>query len=108
MIKEIQEITNKLIDLNLLVYKEIFSTEDLGILENAKKAISLIKEEIDCLLHNASHLSTEDTDAFMVTLTKIAHLLSLQAIAINEISTLSVKFIRNYRKKWNSPEDNIA
>lgn len=108
MIKEIQEITNELIDLNLLVYKEIFSTEDLDVLENAKKAILLIKEEIDFLLHNASHLPAGDTDSSMVILTKIAHLLSLQAIAINEISTLSVKFIRNYRKKWNSLEDNIA
>jgi hypothetical protein len=108
MIKEIQEISNKLAELSSLVDKKILSAEDLFILENAKKAMFSIKKDIDLLLHNASLLPLEDIDSFTTILTKISHLLSLQAIAINEIYAVSVKFIQNHRKKWKSATETIA
>ena len=108
MIKEIHEIADKLLSFNLLPSGDIFSKEDIFVLKNAKKALSLIKNDIDNLLQEASPLSLGNREAFIAILTNISHLLCLQSIAANEISTLSVKFIRNYGKKWDSIKNNIA
>jgi len=108
MIKEIHKITNRLVDLNLLIHKEIFSPKDLLILENALKSIIIIKKDINSLLQTASLIPVENTNALVTILTKISNLLSIQAVAINEISALSVNLIRNYREKWEIIQKNIS
>ena len=108
MIKEIQEITKKMMFLNTLVHGAILSEEDLYVLENAIMAMSKIQNEVNCLLHNASLIPITNTNELTIILTKIHQLFSQLAVAIDIVYTLSIKFVRNYEEEWDAVRKNTA
>jgi hypothetical protein len=100
VIREIQEITQKMFALNSSVHESMLSSEDIHIIKNAITAIEHIKKEINCLLQAALIISIAQRKEHVEVLVKIHQLFSQLAIAITEIDTLSIKFVRNYRKKY--------
>lgn len=102
MIREIQEVAKEMISLNYLAHGKILSIEDLHIIENAIKAMDLLQADIKNLLKEASFYAIADAHQSIEVFAKIHKLLSLLAVAIDEIYTISIKLVCNYREEWDA------
>lgn len=107
MIKEIQQISNKMIILNSQVYNAILSKEDLNLLKNALTNIQSIQNDINFLLDKTSFIASTEIKSSKI-LINIHQLLSQLGIEINTIYTLMDKFVCNFREEWHIIHQNQA
>lgn len=106
MFKEIQSISNKIIELDSQINKSILSTKNLRTLKNCLTSIELIKQNINHLLDEISLIPKTSAAEILKLLIKINQSIIQLNKSIEKIYQLMDKLVFNYRDRWESMHKN--